>query len=469
MVTIPRKLLLSTWEFRYVSSSFFLKDSANGEFLYLSEGTLTSKFHDKNGGNQQKKMTERDIIGIFGTMNAGKSSLMNLITQQESSIVDATPGTTADTRVTLMELHGIGPVKLMDTAGYDESEILGEKKRKKVSSALKECDLVLLVIDPSAANLPTVKLLLEESGFEEKQILIIYNLFKASDENKIAGLETELPLLKQLSKICLSALQPEKRSALLEFILGQYVPKNNPTELLPFVQPDEFYILNIPMDEETPPGRYLRPQAMAEEYITRHWGFPVSYRMNLGQARSNDPREKARWESFLGSLGRRPKVIITDSQAMDIMKTWTPVDIELTTFSVMMINYMSRGKLNEFAAAVRTMDTIAPGESILIAEACNHSRIKEDIGTVQIPNWIAKKYPGVKVQHVFGREWPEPNELENIKLVIHCGGCMITPQRMAARLRDLGKYGIPITNYGIFLSYIQGKNVLEQVLKPWRG
>jgi [FeFe] hydrogenase H-cluster maturation GTPase HydF len=414
-------------------------------------------------------MTERDIIGIFGTMNAGKSSLMNLITQQESSIVDATPGTTADTRVTLMELHGIGPVKLMDTAGYDESEILGEKKRKKVSSALKECDLVLLVIDSSTPNLPTVKLLLEESLTEENQILFIYNLFNASDQNEVAGLEEELPMLKQFSKLSLSALQPEKRTALLEFILTYYIPKNNPTELLPFVQPDEFYILNIPMDEETPPGRYLRPQAMAEEYITRHWAYPVSFRMHLGKARNNDPSERDRWESFLGSLGRRPKVIITDSQAMDIMKSWTPDDIGLTTFSIMMINYMSRGKLADFAQAVRIIDTMKPGETILIAEACNHSRIKEDIGTVQIPNLIKKQFPGVQVKHVFGREWPEPEELENIKLVIHCGGCMITPQRMAARLRDLGKYGIPITNYGIFLSYVQGKQVLEQVLKPWKG
>jgi [FeFe] hydrogenase H-cluster maturation GTPase HydF len=413
-------------------------------------------------------MTERDIIGIFGTMNAGKSSLMNLITQQESSIVDATPGTTADTRVTLMELHGIGPVKLMDTAGYDESDNLGEKKRKKVTSALKECDLVLLVIDPSLPGLPTVKLLLEESRAEEKQILIVYNIFSDLDERKIAPIEEKLPVLKQLPKICLSALRLETRPSLIDFLLIHYIPKNNPAELLPFIQPDEFYILNIPMDEETPPGRYLRPQAMAEEYITRHWAYPVSYRMNLGKARHNDVTEKLRWESFLGSFSRRPKVIITDSQAMDIMKDWTPADMQLTTFSIMMINYMSRGRLNVFAKAARTLDTLQSGNTILIAEACNHSRIKEDIGTVQIPNIIRKRLPGIEVKHAFGREWPEPDEMKNIKLVIHCGGCMITPQKMSARLRDLEKYNIPITNYGIFLSYMQGKEVLKKVLQPWK-
>lgn len=412
-------------------------------------------------------MTERDIIGIFGTMNAGKSSLMNLITQQESSIVDDTPGTTADTRVTLMELHGIGPIKLLDTAGYDESDSLGEKKRKKVTSALKECDLVLLVIDPASPGLPTVELLLEESRAGEKQILIVYNLFSDLDGGKITLIQEELPILKQFPGIYLSALQPGRRSDLIEFLLTHYIPKNNPAELLPFVQPDEFYILNIPMDEETPPGRYLRPQAMAEEYITRHWAYPVSYRMNLGKARSNDVTEKLRWESFLGSFNRRPKVIITDSQAMNIMKDWTPVDMQLTTFSIMMINYMSRGRLTVFAQAARTVDALQSGDTILIAEACNHSRIKEDIGTVQIPNIIRKRLPGIEVKHAFGREWPEPDEMKNIKLVIHCGGCMITPQKMSARLRDLEKYNIPIINYGIFLSYVQGKEVLEKVLQPW--
>jgi small GTP-binding protein len=232
---------------------------------------------------------------------------MNLITQQESSIVDASPGTTADTRVTLMELHGIGPVKLMDTAGYDESDILGEKKRKKVSAALKECDLVLLVIDPSSPGLSTGKVLLDESRAEGKQVLIVYNLFGDEDVREIDGLKGQLTDLRDFPEISLSAIDSDNRPSLLAFLLENYIPKNNPTQLLPFVAPDEFYILNIPMDEETPPGRYLRPQAMAEEFITRHWGYPVSYRMNLVKARTNDVGEREKWERFLGSFGRGPK------------------------------------------------------------------------------------------------------------------------------------------------------------------
>lgn len=413
-------------------------------------------------------MTERDIIGIFGSMNAGKSSLLNLITQQETSIVDATPGTTADTRVTLMEIHGIGPVKLMDTAGFDESFLLGEKKRKKAHSALKESDLVLLVIDPSSPGLESAGYLLKESLSEEKQVVIVYNLFEAEDEMKIKSVELKLPDLRKYPSLAISVLNPANRSRLLEFLLIHYIPRVSQVELLPFVEADQFYILNIPMDEETPPGRYLRPQAMAEEYITRHWGYPVSYRMNLGKARNGDVSEKVRWEEFLASFRRRPKVIVTDSQAMDIMRSWAPEDIGLTTFSIMMINYMSRGRLADFARAVEVTETLAPGDTIMIAEACNHSRIREDIGTVQIPNLISKKFPGVEVRHIFGREWPEPGELGSVKLVIHCGGCMITPQRMAARLREMEKYGIPVTNYGIFLSFMQGRETLDKVLKPWR-
>jgi [FeFe] hydrogenase H-cluster maturation GTPase HydF len=412
-------------------------------------------------------MTEREIIGIFGKMNSGKSSMMNLITQQETSIVDATPGTTADTKITLMEIHGLGPVKILDTAGYDESDELGEKKRRKVIAALKESDLVLLLIDPATEVFDTEKFILEEAFRLEKQILLIWNLFRESDKLKIPDVSDQLPLLKKLRSVSVSAMDISHRQPLLDFILAGYIPKHITLELLPFVEKDRFYILNIPMDEETPPGRYLRPQAMAEEYITRHWAYPVSYRMDLGKARSGDPVEKDRWENFLRNFHDVPGAVITDSQAMDIMKSWTPENIPLTTFSIMMINYMSRGRIRDFATAAKILDTLKPGDKILIAEACNHSRIREDIGTVQIPKLIGTHFPGVIIDHAFGREFEGKESLDEYKLVIHCGGCMITPQQVAARLRDLGNLGVPITNYGVFLSYMQGKATLARVMAPW--
>ena len=268
-------------------------------------------------------------------------------------------------------------------------------------------------------------------------------------------------------KIILNALDIGYRQPLLETVLNNYIPRNLTVELLPFLEQGEFYILNIPMDEETPPGRYLRPQAMAEEYITRHWAFPVSYRMNLTKARAGDPSERARWNDFINNFTKRPKAIITDSQAMDIMKDWTPDDLALTTFSIMMINYMSRGKLPEFVKGIRALNDLKPGDHILIAEACNHSRIKEDIGTVQIPKLLRKFYPDILIDHAFGREFVDDLDIQHFKLVIHCGGCMISNQRMVARLRDLNSTGVPITNYGIFLSYLQGEKTLERVIRPW--
>lgn len=402
-------------------------------------------------------------------MNSGKSSLMNLLTQQETSIVDSTPGTTADTKITLTEIHGLGPVKLMDTAGFDEQDELGIKKQKKAMATLKECDLVLLVIDPSTYEFETEISIILEARKLDKQVIVVYNLFRNSDKNLIGKAEELLTKLRVYHRIVLSAIDIDFRQPLLNTILENYIPKNVTIELLPFVEKGEFYILNIPMDEETPPGRYLRPQAMAEEYITRKWAFPVSYRMNLAKARAGDPSEKERWITFINNFAQKPKAIITDSQAMDIMKDWAPDDMALTTFSIMMINYMSRGRLNEFVEGIKALNSLNSGDQILIAEACNHSRIREDIGTVQIPNLLKKHYPEVLVDYTFGREFVDELDINKYKLVIHCGGCMISNQRMAARLRDLNATGIPITNYGIFLSYIHGEKIMDRVIAPWKA
>lgn len=411
---------------------------------------------------------DRDNIGFFGKMNSGKSSLMNLLTQQETSIADPTPGTTADTKIAFQEIHGLGPVKLYDTAGLDENSLLGTKKKGKVLNALKECDLVLLVVDPSTSDFSTENDIIEAVREFDKQLLVIYNFFGGIDYQFIEKIETILPSIKFYPHTELSAIDSSYRQPLLNFILNNFESEQQPVDLIPFIERDEFYILNIPMDEETPPGRYLRPQAMAEEYITRHWAYPVSFRMNLSLARSGEASlERKRFDDFLNGFKKRPKAIITDSQAMDIMSKWVPDDILLTTFSIMMINYGSRGRLAEFYNGIKAVEGLKAGDKILIAEACNHSRIKEDIGTVQIPKKIKQLFPGVEVEFSFGREFQENRQLHDYKLIIHCGGCMISQQKMQARLRDLRSVGVPITNYGIFLSWIQGKEALERVVEPW--
>jgi small GTP-binding protein len=416
-------------------------------------------------------LVERDHIGIFGKMNSGKSSLMNLLTQQGTSIVDASPGTTADTKIALQEIHGLGPVKLFDTAGADEGSGLGEKKRKKVFSVLQECDLVLLVINPATRDFSTEGEILDKARESDKQILAVYNLFHPEDAARISEIEKTLPLLRFTRKIRLRAVDKRERGRMLDFILEFYESRRFETELFPFLERDEFYILIIPMDVETPSGRFLRPQAMSEEYITRHWAWPVCFRLDLGKARSADPAEasgeRARFDRFVNGFGRRPKAMITDSQAMDIMHRWCPPGIGLTTFSIAMIHYVSRGRLNEFARGIQALDGLEAGDRILIAEACNHSRVGEDIGTVQIPRFFSERFPGVTVEHNFGREFQENRSLAAYKLIIHCGGCMISSQKMLARIRDLETVGVPFTNYGLFLAAMQGRAALRRVLEPW--
>jgi hypothetical protein len=227
------------------------------------------------------------------------------------------------------------------------------------------------------------------------------------------------------------------------------------------------------MDEETPPGRYLRPQALVEEYITRNWAYPVSFRLDLSKARHRDHSireyERKRFLDLINGLGKRPHAVITDSQAMDVMHPWCPGSILLSTFSITMINYISRNRLDAFAQGVHTLDSLRKDDRILIAEACNHSRISEDIGTVQIPRYLEKKIPGIRIEHNFGREFQENKDIAGYKLVIHCGACMISPQKLMARIRDLESIGVPFTNYGLVLAYMQGTIAFKRVLQPFSG
>lgn len=415
-------------------------------------------------------MLQYSNIGIFGKMNSGKSTLMNLLTQHETSIADTTPGTTADIKMSLMEIHGLGPTRLFDTAGVDEPDVLGKKKRVKTLQLIKECDLVLVVIDPSTSNFIYENEIIELAREFDKQIVIVFNLFKPYDDDEIAKCKEKLLAGILLPLFSLVAVDITFRQPLIDFILANFEPEFKYIPLLPFVEAGKYYVLIIPMDEETPDGRFLRPQALAMEYITRNWAFPVAYRLDLLKARSTESvsnTEKERFYRFINSFTNRPHAIITDSQAIDIMTQWVSDDILLTTFSVMMINYTSKGRLAEFYNGVKALETLKTGDKVLIAEACNHSRVNEDVGTVQIPAIISKRFPGVVVEHSFGRDFQSNNSLEKYKLIIHCGGCMISHQKIQARLRDLRQVGVPVTNYGIFLSWVQGIAALEKVVEPW--
>jgi len=410
------------------------------------------------------KRTERSIIAIIGRTNVGKSSLLNLLSgQKEYAIIDETPGTTADTVTCLMEIHGLGPFKILDTAGVNENTELGEKKKKKTHEAMAESNLVLLVLNTEQKDISIELELIERAKKHKKQVLIILNNF----------CEQKQESRKEIRNIpCLSlyANDTKYHSKLIEFIKKYFQSESRNIDLIPSLKNTGFVLLVVPMDEETPTHRLLRPQDMTIERLLRNYITPVLFRPDLSKARDpKDTSEKNKFQDLIKKLSQTPEglqLVITDSQAFDLIADWTPEATPLTSFSVMMANYMSYGNLEFLFESAKVLDTLKKGDRILIAESCNHDRKCNDIGTVQIPKIIEEKI-GAKLNFEFNFGRPFPDDLEKYKLIIHCGGCMIDRQRFALRIEKAQEAGIPFTNYGLFLAYTQKGKLLERVIKPF--
>jgi len=430
---------------------------------------------------------DRLHIGIFGRINAGKSTLMNVLTQQETSIVDPTPGTTADIKAAVMELHGIGPVKILDTAGLDEGEDLGAKKRGKTFAAMEQVDLVVLVVDPVQAVRSGQWRVEEEVAAACRRygrpLVMVCNV-RRDHESVLGGMGMTLDQAVGYCKrvlteplgtpVLVADLVGDSVLAGVVELLGRGLPsRQKSVELLPFVGGEAPVLLHIPLDRESPGGRLLRPQEMALEYLLR-LRVPVGVvRVDLQFARSGNAalvsRERDRFLRYFGTLGGASGVqlVLTDSQAVDIMHAWLPSEVALTTFSVMMMHQTSGGRLDLFAQGSRTLSSLRAGDRVLIAEACNHDRIAEDIGTVQIPRKLEKRFPGIVIDHALGREFPDVDQLKTYRLAIHCGGCMISKQQASARVARLVEAGVPVSNYGMVLAWFQGADALDRVLRPW--
>lgn len=438
---------------------------------------------EKSFLNDMKRMN----IGIFGSMNSGKSTLMNLLTQSEVSIVDSKPGTTADVKVSFMEIHGIGPTKIFDTPGINEEGELGLKKKKKAFTALSESDLCILVVNPfDKSSYSSAQEIVKEATEKKKPLLIVYNIRR---ENLVNNRNMLNEMMESFEKFVNYTNERNIKSfdfhgtrvneSLINFIKEsmKQVDPIPQVDLLPKYEKDSIVFLNIPMDEETPTGRLLKPQSMVLEYLLRNELSSFSYRMDLRKARSKDPivreNEMKRFQDNLRLLltTKKLQLVITDSQAIDIVSKWTIIDgvqINVTTFSIIMINFMSGGRLDKFVQGIKVFDTLKKGDKLLICEACNHNRIIDDIGTVQIPQKIKEKYgQDIEIDFAFGRDY-QSKDISIYKLLLHCGGCMLDQQKMNARIKDLEVFNVPITNYGLALSYFNSKDTLKKVLNPWR-
>lgn len=377
-------------------------------------------------------------IGFFGRRNAGKSSVVNAVTGQELAVVSDVLGTTTDPVYKSMELLPLGPVMIIDTPGFDDEGTLGELRIKKTKQVLNKTDIAVLVVDITEG----LKVCDEEliDLFKKKAIpyVIVYNKSDLLDAVPEVG-ENE---------ICVSATEKDHIFELKEMI-GKLAKTDDMTMQLvgDLLKPGDFVVLVVPIDSAAPKGRLILPQQQTIRDILEANATSIV-------VKENGLRDT------LESLGKKPAMVITDSQAFSEVAEVVPKDIYLTSFSILMARY--KGFLETAVKGVYAVENLQDGDKILISEGCTHHRQCDDIGTVKIPGWLknfTKK--DIEICTSSGTEFPE--DLSPYKLIIHCGGCMLNEREVKYRMKCAMDQGIPFTNYGIAIAYMKG--ILERSIE----
>ena len=374
---------------------------------------------------------ERIHIGFFGMRNAGKSSLVNAVTGQNLSVVSEVKGTTTDPVKKAMELLPLGPVVILDTPGIDDEGELGQMRVEKAKQALARTDIAVLVIDATVGIAEADKELIRV--FEKKKIPYILAWNKADLIQQRAALEK--------NEIYVSTVTEEGIQS-LKIMLGEYgKPLQNPKFLVrDLLAAGDIVVLVTPIDEAAPKGRLILPQQMVlRDILDAQATAVVCQDTELPQTLEN--------------LGRKPRMVITDSQVFGKVAKHTPADIPLTSFSILMARY--KGDLKTLVQGFAALRRLKDGDRVLISEGCTHHRQCNDVGTVKMPGWI-EEFSGVNPEYHFtsGGEYPE--DLSPYRVVVHCGGCMLNETEMKHRMETAEKQGVPIVNYGIAIAGMHG-------------
>lgn len=377
--------------------------------------------------------SERIHIGIFGKRNAGKSSLINAITGQNLAVVSDVAGTTTDPVSKAMELLPLGPVLFIDTPGLDDVGELGEMRVAKSYQAMNKTDIALLAVDNTNGfgndELTVIKRL------NEKNIPFIIVITKSDKANKV-----DIPTEYKEKTISVSSKTGENIYQLKELIAKLRPTGENPNRIVAdLLQPNDFVVLVVPIDSAAPKGRLILPQQQTIRDILDSSAVSIVTR-------------DTELEATLKNLGQSPKLVITDSQAFGKVSKIVPENIPLTSFSILFARY--KGDLQTVVNGAKALETLIDGDKILISEGCTHHRQCEDIGTVKLPKWI-EEYTGKKFDFKFTSGTEFPVDLSPYKLIVHCGGCTLNEREMKYRLRCTNEQNIPITNYGILISYMQ--------------
>ena len=379
---------------------------------------------------------ERTHIGFFGARNAGKSSLVNAVTGQELAVVSDVKGTTTDPVRKAMELLPLGPVVIIDTPGFDDEGALGLERVKKTREILRTCDIAVLVVDASTGMTPTDRELLDLIRERDIPFLTVWN-------------KTDLAAAQPVPEgtAAASSLTGDGISELKER-LARLKPEREERPLAgDLVSPGELCVLVCPIDESAPKGRLILPQQQVIRDLMDHGAIPVVCR-------------DTELDALLKKPGLDPALVITDSQAFRTVSAIVPDVLPLTSFSILMARY--KGFLDTAVKGISAAGNLQDGDRILLAEGCTHHRQCNDIGTVKIPRWL-RQYTGKELQidTCSGREFPE--DLTPYRLVIHCGGCMLTENVVQYRMNLALAQGVPFTNYGTAIARMTG--ALERSLR----
>ncbi len=386
-------------------------------------------------------------IGIFGRRNVGKSSLLNAITKQNVSIVSDVAGTTTDPVEKPIELLPLGPVLFIDTAGLDDEGKLGELRNDKTKLTFDRVDLGVIVTDGDTWG-DYESFIYEEINKRNVPLLVVFN------KSDICGISKKIQdelNLNNIQFISVSAQSGdnvvEVRKALLRLAPDEFV--NTPAILGDLVSPGEMCVFVVPIDKEAPKGRLILPQVMSIRDILDN----DSYCMVV---------KERELRSALGRLKESPKLVVTDSQAFLKVAADTPPEIPMTSFSILFARF--KGDLNVQVAGTMAIESLVPGDKILVAESCSHHAISDDIGTVKIPRWLTQYVGGeLDFHHVQGHDFD--HDLSEYKLVIHCGACMTNRRQVLNRILKCQEQGVPVTNYGLTIAYSLG--IFERALQPF--
>lgn len=388
---------------------------------------------------------ERLHIAVFGRRNAGKSSLINALGGQETSIVSPVSGTTTDPVYQPLELLPVGPVVLIDTAGLDDTGSLGQERIHKTMNVLHKTDLALLVVDAFIGANEFEYEWLRTIAAHKIDVFVILNKIDLLNpqgkadmaDNRTVQLEAELGVkifpVSTATGLGVSALKKAIAAAL-----------HNGDDRFQIVgdllDPGDLAVLVIPIDKAAPKGRLILPQQQTIRDIMECDAIAVV-------------TKEQELKHTLDALGRKPRVVITDSQAFLKVAADTPRDVPLTSFSILFARY--KGNLSELVRGVRTISHLRDGDRVLIAEACTHHRQSDDIATIKIPRWL-REITGrqLQIEQVAGSDFPP--DLKQYSLIIHCGACMLNRRAMLRRIEEAVNAGVPIVNYGVLIAYVQG-------------